>query len=118
MTSRPKITLVTPSLNQGAFVERTVRSVLEQEGDFDLEYLVYDAGSTDGTLDVLRRYEGRLRLVVEPDGGQSSAVNKGLRAATGGRGEGRFAGGITGARSKAAVSNSHWSPRSRLACRA
>ncbi len=83
MTRRPRITVVTPSLNQGAFVERTVRSVLDQEGDFDLEYLVYDAGSTDGTIDVLRRYEHRLRLVVEPDGGQSSAVNKGLRAATG-----------------------------------
>ncbi len=83
MSTRPKITLVTPSLNQGAFVERTVRSVLDQEGDFDLEYLVYDGGSTDGTLDVLRRFEGRLRLVVEPDTGQSNAINKGLRAATG-----------------------------------
>jgi glycosyltransferase involved in cell wall biosynthesis len=83
MTGRTKITLVTPSLNQGAFVERTIRSVLDQEGDFDLEYLVFDGGSTDGTLDVLRKYEARLRLVVEPDTGQSNAVNKGLRAATG-----------------------------------
>lgn len=83
MTDRPTITLVTPSLNQGAFVERTVRSVLGQEGGFDLEYLVFDGGSTDGALDVLRRYEGRLRLVVEPDAGQASAINKGLRAARG-----------------------------------
>ena len=83
--SRTRITLVTPSLNQAAFVGRTVESVLSQEGDFDLEYLVYDAGSTDGTLDVLRPYAdaGRLRLVVEPDRGQADAVNKGLRAATG-----------------------------------
>ncbi len=83
MTARPKITLVTPSLDQSVFIERTIRSVLDQEGDFDLEYLVFDGGSTDGTLDVLRRWEGRLRLVVEPDRGQSDAVNKGLRAATG-----------------------------------
>lgn len=83
MSGRTKITLVTPSLNQGTFVERTVRSVLDQEGDFNLEYLVYDGGSTDGTLEVLRKYEGPLRLVVEPDAGQSNAINKGLRAATG-----------------------------------
>ena len=80
-----RITVVTPSLNQVAFVERAVQSVLSQEGDFGLEYLVYDAGSTDGTLEVLRRYarDGRLRLVVEPDRGQADAVNKGLRAAGG-----------------------------------
>jgi glycosyltransferase involved in cell wall biosynthesis len=83
MSGPLKISIVTPSLNQGAFVERTVRSVLDQEGDFELEYLVYDGGSTDGTLDALRPYERRLRLVVEPDRGQADAVNKGLRAATG-----------------------------------
>ncbi len=83
MTGRLRISVVTPSLDQRAFVERTVRSVLDQRGDFDLEYLVYDAGSTDGSLDLLRRYEDRLRLVVEPDRGQAHAVNKGLRAATG-----------------------------------
>ncbi len=83
MSARLKVTIVTPSLNQGPFIERTVRSVLDQEGDFDLEYLVFDGGSTDGTLDVLRRFDGRLRLVVEPDRGQSDAINKGLRAATG-----------------------------------
>lgn len=78
-----KITVVTPSLNQRAYVERAVRSVLDQQGDFELEHLVFDAGSTDGTLDVLRRHADRLRLVVEPDTGQSNAINKGLRAATG-----------------------------------
>ncbi len=80
---RVKVTVVTPSLNQVAFAERAIRSVLDQQGDFDLEHLVFDAGSTDGTLDVLRRYEGRLRLVVEPDTGQANAINKGLRAASG-----------------------------------
>ncbi len=83
MIPRPKITLVTPSLNQVAFIERTVKSVLGQEGGFDLEYLVFDGGSTDGTADVLRRYEGRLRLAVGPDTGQANAINKGLRAASG-----------------------------------
>ncbi len=83
MTTRLKISIITPSLDQGRFIERTLRSVLEQEGDFDLEYLVFDGGSTDGTLEVLRRYDGRLRLVVEPDDGQANAVNKGLRVATG-----------------------------------
>ncbi len=83
MTRRLKISLVTPSLDQAEYVERAVRSALDQRGDFDLEYLVYDGGSTDGTLDLLRRYEGRLRLVVEPDRGQADAINKGLRAATG-----------------------------------
>jgi glycosyltransferase involved in cell wall biosynthesis len=82
---RIAITLVSPSLDQARFVERAVESVLAQEGDFDLEYLVYDAGSTDGTLEVLRGHAaaGRLRLVVEADSGQADAVNKGLRAATG-----------------------------------
>jgi GT2 family glycosyltransferase len=80
---RTKISIVTPSLNQGEFIERTIRSVLDQEGDFDLEYLVFDGGSTDGTREVLERYADRLRFVVEPDTGQANAVNKGLRAATG-----------------------------------
>lgn len=78
-----RISLVTPSFNTARFLERTIRSVLGQRGDFDLEYLVVDGESTDGTLDILRRHEGRLAWVSEPDGGQSDAVNKGLRRATG-----------------------------------
>ena len=78
-----KISVVTPSFNQGAFIERTVQSVLEQEGDFELEYLVMDGGSTDATLDILRRYEDRLTWVSEKDEGQGDAVNKGWRRATG-----------------------------------
>lgn len=80
---RLKISVVTPSLNQGAFIERTLRSVEDQEGEFDVEHLVFDGGSTDGTLEILARHAGRIRLVVEPDTGQANAINKGLRAATG-----------------------------------
>lgn len=78
-----RISIVTPSFNQAGFIERTIRSVLDQEGDFQLEYVVVDGGSTDGTLDVLRRYSSRLRWISEPDRGQSDAINKGM-AMTGG----------------------------------
>jgi glycosyltransferase involved in cell wall biosynthesis len=78
-----KVTIVTPSFNQGPFIERTVESVLSQRGDFELEYLVMDGGSTDETLSILRGYEGRVRLVSEPDRGQSDAINKGFRGASG-----------------------------------
>ena len=78
-----KISVITPSLNQARFIERTIRSVLDQRGDFELEYLVVDGGSTDGTLEVLRRYGPRLTWISEPDQGQSDAINKGFRMASG-----------------------------------
>ena len=81
--SRPRISIVTPSLNQAAFLPRTLESVLSQEGDFDLEYVVQDGGSTDGSVELLRRYEGRISLRVEKDSGQSDAINRGLRRTTG-----------------------------------
>jgi len=81
--SRPLVSIVTPSLNQGAFVERTMESVLSQSGDFDVEYLVQDGGSTDGTLAILERHRDRISLVVEPDEGQADAINRGFRRARG-----------------------------------
>jgi glycosyltransferase involved in cell wall biosynthesis len=81
--SRPRFSIITPSLNQAAFLPRTIESVLGQQGDFDLEYLVLDGGSTDGSVDVLKRYEGRLQYKVEKDRGQADAINKGLRAVGG-----------------------------------
>lgn len=78
-----RITVVTPTLNQSRFIERTLRSVLDQRGAFELEYLVQDGGSTDGTLDILRRHQDRLAWRSEPDAGQADAVNRALGRATG-----------------------------------
>jgi glycosyltransferase involved in cell wall biosynthesis len=80
---KPRLTIITPSFNQGGFIERTLRSVLDQ-GYENLEYLVVDGGSTDDSVDVIRRYEDRLAWwVSEPDRGQTDALNKALRRATG-----------------------------------
>ena len=73
---------MTPSLNQGQFIRATIDSVLGQ-GYSDLELWVIDGGSTDGTLEILASYGGRVRWVSEPDSGQAEAINKGLRRATG-----------------------------------
>jgi glycosyltransferase involved in cell wall biosynthesis len=79
----PRITIVTPSLNQAAFLERTILSVLEQDYP-EIEYLVFDGGSTDGSVGILRRYEERIaHWESVPDRGQSHAVNKGFERATG-----------------------------------
>ncbi|MFH1954709.1 MAG: glycosyltransferase family 2 protein [Pseudomonadota bacterium] len=78
-----KISIVTPSLNQGQFIERTILSVLGQKGDFELDYIIVDGGSTDDSLDIIRRYEHRLRWISEKDRGQSDAINKGFEMASG-----------------------------------
>jgi glycosyltransferase involved in cell wall biosynthesis len=80
---QPRISIVTPSFNQGQFVERTLRSVLEQ-GYPNLEYIVIDGGSTDNSAEIIKRYAERLTyLVSESDRGQSHAINKGFERCTG-----------------------------------
>jgi len=81
--SRLRISIVTPSYNQAQFIRRTIDSVLEQVGNFDLDYRVVDGGSTDGTVEILKSYGDRFQWVSEKDKGQVDAINKGLRAATG-----------------------------------
>ncbi len=81
--SRLRFSIITPSFNQARYIGRTIDSVLGQRGDFDLDYVVLDGGSTDGTMDVLRGHGDRLRWVSAKDDGQVAAVNQGLRAAAG-----------------------------------
>jgi glycosyltransferase involved in cell wall biosynthesis len=79
----PKISIVTPSYNQGRFIEECIRSVLLQ-GYPNLEYIIIDGGSTDETVDVIKKYERWLTYwESEPDRGQSHAINKGLMKSTG-----------------------------------
>jgi glycosyltransferase involved in cell wall biosynthesis len=82
MNKLPKISIITPSFNQGQFIEETIQSVLNQDHP-DLEYIVIDGGSTDNTLDILRKYNDSILWMSEPDRGQVDAINKGLRRATG-----------------------------------
>jgi glycosyl transferase family 2 len=79
----PKISVVTVSYNQVEFIEDCLKSILNQ-GYPNLEYIVIDGQSTDGTIDVLDRYKNRINhLIIEPDDGQSNALNKGFNKATG-----------------------------------
>lgn len=87
MSTIPKLSIVTPSFNQASYIEETLRSVSNQQYPF-LEHLVIDGVSTDGTVEILKPYSAlpewkHLRWISEPDRGQSDAINKGFRMATG-----------------------------------
>lgn len=81
--SWPKISIVTPSYNQAAFLEKTILSVLNQNYP-NLEYIIIDGGSNDGSIEIIKKYERYLAYwVSEPDKGQSDAINKGWKLSTG-----------------------------------
>ncbi len=77
-----KISVVIPSYNMGRFIGETIESILNQDYP-DIECIVMDGGSTDGTIDILKKYEGKIIWKSEKDRGQSDAINKGLKLASG-----------------------------------
>lgn len=92
-----RISIVTPSFNQGQFIEETIQSVLSQEGDFFIDYIIADGGSTDRTIEIIKKYENLLKQSLYPikcngvelswwskkDNGQTSAINQGFKIAKG-----------------------------------
>jgi glycosyltransferase involved in cell wall biosynthesis len=83
MMNFPRVSIITPSYNQGNFLEETIRSVVDQDYP-NLEYIVIDGGSTDNSIEIIKKYQNRIAFwISEPDNGQSHAFNKGLQKATG-----------------------------------
>jgi glycosyltransferase involved in cell wall biosynthesis len=79
----PKISIVTPSFNQAQFIESTIESILNQKYP-NLEYIIIDGGSTDGSVEIIKKYQEHLHYwCSEPDAGQYDAINKGFQHSTG-----------------------------------
>ena len=79
-----KISVVTPSYNQVQFIERTIQSVIAQKSsDYEIEHVIFDGGSQDGTIDILEKYKDLVKWISEKDQGQTHAVNKGIRSTDG-----------------------------------
>jgi len=80
--SWPKISIITPSYNQGKYIERTIKSILDQKYP-NLEYIVMDGGSTDNTIDILKKYSNQIDWTSKKDKGQTAAINEGIKKSTG-----------------------------------
>lgn len=78
----PKISLITPSYNQANYIKKTIDSVLSQKYP-NLEYIVMDGGSTDGTIEILKKYGKKIKWISKKDNGQSDAINRGVQYLTG-----------------------------------
>lgn len=81
--SYPQISVIIPSFNQGQFIERTLLSILKQEYDGKIQVIVSDGGSTDNTINILKKYDKQITWWSEKDNGYADAVNKGFKSATG-----------------------------------